>query len=42
MMEKISRWLFHIFKYSLGNIKNLHNLLQNLSSKIKFTMKYKF
>ena len=41
-MEKILRWLFHIFKCPWGNINYLHNLLQNLHPKIKFTMEHSF
>ena len=39
-MEKIFRWPLHILEMPLGDIYELHNLLQNLHPKIKFTMEY--
>ena len=42
-MKKLPRWLFFIFwEYSWGNINDLHNFLQNLHPKIKFTREHNF
>ena len=38
IMEKVLRWLFHILELLWGNINDLHDLLQNLHPKIKFTI----
>ena len=39
-MEKTFRWYFIFWKYLWGDINELHNLLQNLHPKIKFTMEH--
>ena len=39
-MEKILGWLLHILEVPIGYINELHELLQNLHSKIKFTMEH--
>ena len=41
-MDKIPRWLFHSMEMLIGNINDLHNLLQNLHPKIKFTIEHNF
>ena len=40
-MEK-NTGISHILEYSWDNINDLHNILQNLHSKIEFTIVYNF
>ena len=41
-MEKIHRLLFHILEMLWDNINDLHNLLQNLPTKIKLNIEHSF
>ena len=39
-MEKMLGWLLHILEVPMRDINELHDLLQNLHPKIKFTMEH--
>ena len=39
-MEKIFGWLLYILEMPMGDINELHNILQNLHPEIKFTMEH--
>ena len=40
IIEKIFRWLLDILECPRGDVNELHNLLQNLHPKMKFTMEH--